>query len=285
MQNSLVKKHPYYKDVRLSLRIIIGISLGIFLFLLFFQPLEPQNPDFNNKLLILAAFGGITFILLGILRLLIPSVFKRTFTTEKWNTNKEIFWGFLYVTLNSVAFVFFARYVGKIHITFHIVTIIVILSLFAIVILAVTNEFHHLKKQVREFKGGDSKKSADSKETQPEENPEIEFESENKSEYFHLFLNQIILIKSANNYIEVIYKKDDKINKKLIRYTLKNTEILFSKYAAMIRCHRSCIVNKNYIKKVTKGSDGLKLSLFDYPQDIHVSRQYILKVKEALRKR
>ncbi len=280
MQNSLVKKHPYYKDARLNLRAIFGIGLGIFLFLLFFQPLVPQNPDFNNKLLILAAFGGITMILLGLLRIVIPSTFQRSFSAEKWNVNKEILYGFLYVVLNSVAFVFFARYVGKIAITFHIVTIIVILSLFAIVILAVVNEYHFLKKQVIELKDGTSNNNP---EILPPEKVEIEFESENKSEYFHLFLEQIILIKSANNYIEVIYKQDEKVNKKLIRNTLKNTEELFTKFPTMVRCHRSCMVNKSYIQKVAKGSDGLKLSLYDYPHEIHVSRQYALKVKEALK--
>ncbi len=273
-------KHFYYNNHRLVLKAIIGISLGIFLFLLFFQPLNLQNPDFNNKLLILAAFGGITFILLGLMRIIIPSIFRGSFSAEKWTINKEILWAFLFVIFNSVAFVFFARFVGKIPITFHIVTNIVILTLIAIAILTVVNEFHFLKKQVKDLRDG----VVDLKdENIVEENLEIEFKSENKSEYFSLLLNQIILIKSANNYIEVIYLKENNISKRIIRNTLKKTEILFSKYPTMIRCHRSCIVNKKQIKKITKGNDGLKLTLFDYPKEIYVSRQYALKVKEALR--
>ncbi|NQU52855.1 MAG: LytTR family transcriptional regulator DNA-binding domain-containing protein [Bacteroidetes bacterium] len=280
MQNSLNTKHPYYNDLRLNLRAIIGISLGIFLFLLFFQPLNPQNPDFNNKLLVLAAFGGITLILLGVLRIIIPSTFPESFTPEKWTINKEILWDLLFVVLNSVAFVFFARYVGKIPVTFHIVTIIVILTLTAVAILAVVNEYHFLKKRVIELTTG----TIDYKdEILPKENVQIEFESENKSEYFNIFLDQILLIKSANNYVEVIYKEEENINKKLIRNTLTNTERLLSKYPTIIRCHRSCIVNRKHIQKITKGNEGLKLTLFDYPQDIYVSRQYVLKVKEALK--
>jgi len=281
MQNSLDKKHPYYSDFKLILRSIIGISLGIFLFLLFFQPFSPQNPDFNNKLLILAAFGGITLILLWLMRIIIPSIFSGIFSSQKWTINKEIFWAFLFVISNSVAFVFFAKYVGKIHITFHIVTIIVILTLIATVVLVVINEYHFLKKQLRGLQSVEIKNDDD---ILFEENVEVEFESENKSEYFKLYLNQIILIKSANNYIEVIFQEEEKISKKLIRNTLKNTEILFSKYTEIIRCHRSCMVNKNHIQKVSKGNDGLILSLINYPQEIHVSRQYALKVKEALKK-
>ncbi len=280
MQKKINKKHPYYSDLRLNLRTIVGISLGIFLFLLFFQPLNPQNPDFNNKLLILAAFGGITFILLGLMRIIIPSIFSGLFSWGKWTINKEILWAFLCVVFNSVAFVFFARYVGKIPVTFHIVTIIVILSLMAIVLLAVVNEYHFLKRQLKELMPDTINNK---NEVLTVENVQIEFESENKSEYFKLFLDQIILINAANNYIEVIYKQDEKMSKKLIRNTLKDTETLLSKYPSIIRCHRSCMVNKNHIQKITKGNEGLLLTLTGYPKSIHVSRQYVLKVKEALK--
>jgi len=149
------------------------------------------------------------------------------------------------------------------------------------VIVIVINEFRRMNsevKQLNEITGLNH--SADNN---IEKDVEIEFVSENKSEYFQLSLEQIMLIKSANNYIEVIYKNNDKISRRLIRNTIKNTEELFTKYSTLVRCHRSCIVNKNYIQKLQKGTDGLKLVLFDYPQEIHVSRQYALKVKEALK--
>ena len=279
MENNTNGKHPFFNDLHLNVRSITGICLGIFLFLLFFQPFNLKNPDFNGKLLTLAAFGGISLILMGIFRFLIPAAFPRAFGPNKWNTNKEIFYDFLFVALSSVAYSFFARFVGKIPITFHAETIIVIINITSIVILVNANKYNHLKQQVQLLNENTNKEQIEP----VQENIKIEFESENKSEYFQLFLNQVMLIKSANNYIEVIYFKDEKVSKKLIRNTLKNTETLFAKHSAMVRCHRSCMVNKNYIQKAAKGSDGLVLSLSNYPQQIHVSRQYVLKVKEALK--
>ena len=280
MINSLNKKYPFNDDLKLNLKSIIGISLGVFLFLLFFQPLTPQNTDFNNKLLILAGFGAITMVLLILFRILIPSIFPKSIVTGNWNFKKEIIINLFFLIFNSVAFVFFARYVGKIEITFHKTILIILISLTSLVVLIIINEYTFLKAQIQNLTTQE-KVSEDI--IAPKENIEIEFESENKSEYFQLSIEQIILIKSANNYIEVIYKQNEKVNRRLIRSTLKNTEELFSKYPSMIRCHRSCIVNKNFIQKITKGTDGLKLNLFDYPQEIHVSRQYALKVKEALK--
>jgi len=281
MLNALNKKYSFNGDLKVNLQSFVGVSLGIFLFLLFFQPFQIRNPDFDNQHLIIAGFGVITLLLLCILRILIPSIFAKYFAEENWTYTKELLLNLSFWILNSVAFSFFARYVGGIGITFHTAIIIVLISLAAMVIVIVVNQFWVLNSQIkqlnelagitREYESGEGK------------DVEIAFESENKSEYFKLTLEQIMLIKSASNYIEVIYKTNDKISRRLIRNTIKNTEEFFSKYPTLVRCHRSCIVNKNYIQKLEKGNDGLKLVLFDYPQEIHVSRQYALKIKEVLK--
>ncbi|WP_303923966.1 LytTR family transcriptional regulator DNA-binding domain-containing protein [Draconibacterium sediminis] len=280
MLNSLNKKYPFNDNLKVNARSISSVSLGIFLFLLFFQPFEIQNPDFNNRLIILATFGAITLVLLTIFRVVIPSIFITAFSEERWTILKEIIIDLLFVISNSVAFAFFARYVGRIPMTFPIVINIVIISITAAVVVVLTNQFYLLKKKVQKLELAPEEFIKNESIETP---AEIEFESENKTEYFTLFLEQLILIKSANNYIEVIYKHNDEIKKKLIRNTMKTTEKLLQKYPEVIRCHRSCMVNKNYIKKVSRGSDGLELNLFDYPQVIHVSRQYVLQLKEALK--
>ncbi len=281
MLKSLNKKYPFNDNLKINVRSIISVSLGTFLFLLFFQPFSIQNPDFNNRLIILATFGAITLVLLSIFRLVIPSIFTSAFSEERWNVKKEIIIDLLFVIFNSVAFTFFARYVGQTRITFQIVILIVIISIVGCSVMVVINQFYLLRNQIENLAAQLSKD--DDLDDDAELPAEIEFESENKTEYFTVFAEQIIIIKSANNYVEVIYKQDDKVQKKLIRNTLKNTEKFLSKHKAMVRCHRSCIVNKNYIQKVGKGSNGLVLTLFDYAQQIHVSRQYTLKVKEALK--
>lgn len=282
MLASLKKKYPFNDNLNVNIRSISAVSLGIFLFLLFFEPFHVKNPDFNNRLIILATFGAITLVLLTLARLVIPSIFSKAFSEERWTIWKEIFINLLFVACNSVAFCFFARYVGKIPINFPIAINVVIMSITAAAVVIISNQFYLVKKKVEEL---ETVIASGILETEDESRvtSEIEFESENKTDYFHLFLEQLILIRSANNYIEVIYKQNDAIHKKLIRNTMKSTERLLKKYKEMIRCHRSCIVNKNYIKKVSRSSDGLSLNLFDYPQEIPVSRQYVIRVKEALK--
>jgi len=72
------------------------------------------------------------------------------------------------------------------------------------------------------------------------------------------------------------------IKKKLIRQTLLNTEHQFIKHPQIIRCHRTCLFNTNYVSKLNIYPQGYKLKLEYIEEEIPVSRQYILKVKEAL---
>ena len=118
MLETLNNKYPINNDLKVNLQSFVGVSLGIFLFLLFFQPFQIRNPDFDNQLLIIAGFGVITLLLLCILRILLPSVFPKYFTGENWTYTKELLLNVSFWVLNSVAFSFFARYVGGIEITF-----------------------------------------------------------------------------------------------------------------------------------------------------------------------
>ena len=274
------KPYPFSDDLKLNIQSVGGISLGLFFFLLFFQPLDPPVAEFNRKLLILAGFGAIHLLLLAFCRIIVPSILLGWFQPEKWTVKKEVFLHLTFLVLNSAAFSFYMRYVGKIEVTFHIVVNIVLISAASAAILAAVYEHKKLKNRLSSFAAQNT--ISEEKPTEAETVNGIEFESENQSERFFLFPEQIILVKSAGNYIEIIYKQNEKVSRRMIRNTLANTEQLLAKYPFLIRCHRSTVVNINCIQKVNKTSEGLKLDLLDYSRVVNVSRQYVLKVKEAL---
>jgi DNA-binding LytR/AlgR family response regulator len=172
--------------------------------------------------------------------------------------------------------------VGKIGINFHIAVNIVLISAASVAVLVIVNEYKFLKNKLQSFMA--QNKNSDINEPDVDALNGIEFESENQSERFFLFPEQIILIKSAGNYIEIIYKQNEKVSRRMIRNTLAYAEQLLSQYPFLIRCHRSSVVNINCIQKVNKTAEGLKLDLLDYSRAVNVSRQYVLKVREALEK-
>ena len=108
------------------------------------------------------------------------------------------------------------------------------------------------------------------------------FTSENKSEIIKLRIDDLVLIKSADNYIEILYKDNEKLQLRLIRNTLKNIEAQLKKYSEFIRCHRTYIINKKFVLDFTRGYTGYRLRLTGYNEQIPVSRQYLLMVKDAI---
>jgi len=280
MLDFLNKTYPFNDDPKQNLKVIFGISFGLFLFMLFFQPIELMTTDFNNKLLIIAGFSVITFIFLVLALIIAPSVLPRLFLSGKWSLKRDIVLNVCIWAVISVAFTFYARYVAQTNITFHSVFIIVLLCLVQVTIIIITNQFEILKIKLQDALN--LNKKPDKISVEENESYEIEFESENKSERFSLPLNKIILLRSADNYVEIFWEKESEIIKKLIRKTLINTEYQLKEYPNFVRCHRTCLVNVDYVSKLNIYPQGYKLRLNFIEEEIPVSRQYILKVKEAL---
>jgi DNA-binding LytR/AlgR family response regulator len=113
-------------------------------------------------------------------------------------------------------------------------------------------------------------------------NKTIELASESNMENLNILVSELTLVKSADNYVEIIYKEGNVLKKRLIRNTLKNIELQLKQYSNFIRCHRICIVNLHYIEKLNRNFNNHWLSIKGYSEQIPVSRQYLMKLKESL---
>jgi DNA-binding LytR/AlgR family response regulator len=280
MRDFLNRPYSFNDDLSYNLRLSTGISIGMFLFFLFFQPLDLKNADFNNRLVIIAGFGFITFFVLGLNLIFLPYIFPKFFQTGKWNLIRDIFLNACIWILISTAYTFYARYVGLIEITYHSMFKLLLLGLAPVAILIVVNQNKILKKYLQNALEL-TKKLDQIEKTDPEN--KISIESDNKSESIQVDVDKLMLIKSANNYIDVFWVKDDKINKKLIRNTLTKIELQLKHYPNFIRCHRTSLVNLSYIHKLIGGSQGHQIRLVGLDELIPVSRQYALKVKEQVK--
>ncbi|CAN0537670.1 unnamed protein product [Ectocarpus sp. 12 AP-2014] len=79
--------------------------------------------------------------------------------------------------------------------------------------------------------------------------------SENNKVILAIKYDQLLYIKSSGNYLEIFYLKGDKKVKELVRMSLKDMEARVT-YPAILRVHRSYMVNKHHIasfKRTRKG--------------------------------
>ena len=270
-------------ELKEEIGLLLSISFGIFLFVLFFQPFTFTNFDFNNSLLFVAGLGAIIFIIMVFVRITIPGLFSKGSRDTRVLLLPAYFNGFMMVVLSSVAFVFYLRFVGMVNITFFLTIKIILICLAPPFILAVYDYVdelrHHNELLIIE------KKSIQKQIEKYEEdllNKTITFVSENNSENFNLLISEVAFIKSADNYVEIVFREGDNYKKKLIRNTLRNVELQIRQYSNFIRCHRICIVNLHYVDKLVRSNNNHWLVIKGYDEQVPVSRQYLLKLKEAI---
>jgi len=73
-------------------KLIFIISLFIAMFMVIFQPFGLQFVQKENKSLILAGYGLVTFIMLVINLIVFPKLFPRFLDEDKWTVKKQILW-------------------------------------------------------------------------------------------------------------------------------------------------------------------------------------------------
>ena len=272
MFDFLDKPYPFDNALNAFVRIGFGIALGLFLFILFFQPFELDNADVNNYILTIAGFSGITFLLIGVLQIILPWSFPKRLNKKNWDLKREIIVQSLLWVLNSVAWVFYTAYVANVILSMYLVVKIVILSLAPPVIILLIKEVRSLKMQVDGLKIQHQEKRQE----------HIELVSENRSEKLALSSGELILVKSAENYVEIQYLAGGTLTKKLLRATFNSIEDQLRPFSQMIRCHRTYIINMDHVMKLYREYGRIYLKMNGIEEDIPVSRQYLLGIRNAL---
>lgn len=261
----------------------LGISIAVFLFILFFQPFPSIKFEFDNKLLFIAGYGFIIFIIEVIIQIVFQHYLLRNILNESYNPLLHLSYYFLQAVLISVAFAFYTRYVGNTNVTFTImvrialVSLSVPLTLYLKATLALMHDKH--KKLLDENRLMHDKLQQFS---ESYADKFIELSSDNEQDTINVKVSEIVFIKSADNYVEIGFVEGDDIRKKMIRNTLKNIEKQLKEFNNFVRTHRSSIVNIQYIDKLNKNFNTYWLTLANSQETIPVSRQYLMAVKDLL---
>jgi hypothetical protein len=257
--------------------------LEFFLFILFFQPFPLEKLSYDNRLLYVAGFGGITFLFSCIVLIVFPLLNVKWFKTSDWESGPPIILSTFLLILNASAFGFYIRYVGKNPLSLYIMFKVVLVCLLPILILIILYKNKSLERVIVFLQKQNKTYYTKIKETEKNgENKEITIFSGNKAERLSLKYKDILFIKSADNYIEIHYLENNAVEKKLIRNTLKDIESQFMHHSNFIRCHRTCIVNMAFAEKIIRNYSGYSLKMSNLQENVPVSRQYLILVKEIL---
>lgn len=271
----------FIQSLKEGLGLNISIGLGVFLFVLFFQPFAYESLDYENRILFTAGLGAIVFLVILIIRVLTPWLLRNYSEKDPGKLLHPNIPGFSILIISSVAFAFYLQYVGEVQITFYTMLKVVLICLAPPVILRRCDIVQELKDESATQRTIIKNLQMQLDKYRTEKADErIELISETGSENIQFSLHEILFIRSADNYVEAAYREGEDFEKKLLRATLRNIEQQLKHYPEFIRCHRSCIVNAEHIEKLYRKNSSYWISLKDSDTQLPVSRQYLLKVRE-----
>lgn len=270
--------------------IVIAASLLVCFLLGFFQPFGIDKFNIRVKLLVVIGFTLVTAAATSIVGYLLPILFKRFYNPSKWTIGKSLINDILIMLLIVLGNVVFnwsighhlSSTFGSVLLSYLLVTLLIgiIPTLFSIFIV----QNYSLKKNLEDaitINNQLSKRLQDENIVNHAKFKHIELTGETK-EKISLYLDNILCLESAGNYVKVSYILDDNIKQKQIRTTLARMEKELSNHSNIVRCHRAYLVNVLHIISVTGNSQGLQLSLKYLKEEVPVSRTYINKIKDKL---
>ncbi|MEZ4796657.1 MAG: LytTR family DNA-binding domain-containing protein [Flavobacteriaceae bacterium] len=256
------KNYPFDPSIKSHFIIAIGLAIWIFVFLYFTEPLDVNEFGDKEKLIYLPLYG-----VLGAILYLTVLPFQYFLSKKgKWSLVKELCFLIVFIII-SIAFLrlFYLHVIMEWNpkaytFGYHLRAILFPATLTILPIVVVGRyAFGKYKNKKIEAK-------------------KIEIEGEGNYESLRLLLNDLVCVKSSDNYIEVYYLNGQSLKKSLIRNKLNVIEESFSE---LLRCHRSYVINPFHFQswKIEKGKHFLTLS---HDIIIPVSKTFIETVKDKL---
>jgi len=278
MLKILNKPYPFSDDLKYNTIIIFFISIGVFTFLWLFQPFDIGDLAVKQKYYLFVGFGFITFLALSLNLLLVPSLFPKKFSSAVWNIKKEILWNLWILFTILVGYFFYTNSLGVMKFNFDMVIKLVLTAILPITGLIIVNHNKMLRSHLR-LADELNKKLKEHKQVQEKI---IHFASDYQKDSLALKVNSLLFVRSADNYIEVFWKDGDTIKSQMVRCSMTSAETTVKEHKFIVKCHRSYIVNINYIDRFEGNSQGYKLYFENVSFSIPVARSSVSKLQELL---
>lgn len=278
MLDNLNQPYPFNNNFKHNVRSIGLVTMGFVLIVLYFQPFGINFLSSYRHGYFVLGVGIVSAFLLFVNSLILPGLFPRIFKTRFWTIKREILWNVWVFVLIFLSFIFTA-WACKIS----DVLVLPILRTGALALLPMV--LHNLINYNRQLKdrvvtvidsglhwlGEEHKKRSADKSRKVV----LKLKAENGKDSFEVDPNEIIVINSASNYVEIFWRDEAKIQKRLLRVTLSQVEKQLKSYAEFRKCHRCWVVNLKQVTRLARTPQGYVLHSNGLQFGIPVSRSYV----------
>jgi len=284
----LNKPHPFIFN-RYSVLLPLFTS---FLILVILKPFE-----FDTFLTIhLILWSALFAILVGLTVLVCVVIVKKYFPKtieENWTLKHEA--SLILFVLAMISLVVYVLFISlnsqtnRVELFKLVVIRTIAISFFPVITLVLYEQYYHQKVIRSQFEKLNQellkKQHSLHKETPPVSEPtKILLVAENQKGTLQIDLMNLFYIKSDGNYVEIFYKQNQKLQKELMRNSLKAIEEQLSD-DLFFRCHNRFLINVNHIQKVDGNARNFDLILEDIEEKIPVSRNKSERLHQLFQKK
>jgi hypothetical protein len=297
MFSFLKKPYPYYSFSFRDVYSNFFIGCFVAFFLIVFQPFGVSIWETDYKILKLFGFGFVSFICPLIFRFISTSIFKKQNPEETWTVWKETLGLLLVLVFIAFGNLCYGNLIRISHVNFQELLLALmatfLLGLFPITanVLLKYNRFVTLNQkdaelmeaEVIDFQNRVEVESPIIKENQVDLKEDLLILiAENDKDRFELKPEELLFIESADNYSNIVFYRNNKVNKQLLRGSLKRIESQIT-FPFIVRCHRSYIVNLKMINHIKGNAQGYRIDFkVELKDTIPVSRNYSKALFERL---
>ena len=257
-------KYPFDPSIKHHIIIGFGLSVWIFLFLYFTEPLDVNELDAIQKLIYLPIYGLICGACYSVFIPFQVFLFKKG--KQFWSLSSELLFLFTFTIVSSTLARFYYLYIvvagqPNPYTLDYYITDILFPAYTIILPILIFGRFAFGKYKEKKI-----------------EESKIEIKGVGTYEGLRLLFNDLICIQSSDNYIEVHYYSGKEVKKSLIRNKLS---VIADEFPELLRTHRSYIINPYHFQqwKTEKGKLYIELSSSIF---VLVSNTYKDEVKSIL---
>lgn len=245
--------------------LIVVVFVFSVVFLNIFQPFNIARWYSDSGIIQFLRLSSYGFVI-GIVFLFTQFPLRKIFKVENFKIKSYLLWLAIEIALINLVYIFlYGNPIGnfKNDLVFslkHTLLSIWLPYSFAILIVYYKNQ----REEIESLKSNLVK---------PNEKRLIVFKDENGKIKFSVQATDLLLLESTDNYVSVFYILQNKVQRKLLRNSLKNMEEML-KENSVVRCHRSFMVNITNVEFMQKEYKKFNLKIKHFEKLIPVSEKY-----------
>jgi hypothetical protein len=242
----LLMPFPLLDDKRSKIFLILFCAIFSTFFIAFYNPLNIGGWNYNTSLglfLTIWSSGIIGALALAFTQFLLRPLFKLT----QFNIGQFILWVFFEFFILSTLFFILYRESSQPFLPEYLIVLnyTILLAIFPYFLACLLLKVQQLSKKIKQ-----TEHKSNILTTTPTIATQHFFKDENGKNKFAIHINQVLLLKSEDNYIAIYYFHNQKVEKKLIRTNLKKLEKELLPFTDLLRIHRSYMINLKNILSI-----------------------------------